>query len=116
MGQSPAPLQNGIVVVVVVVIVVVVVGAGQLGPLPGVGHASQQLTQLPTVPPLAVHAAGSLAILHVARQHVTLPGELPQVDLAAHLFTTPLQLLGRLGLVPLDNRLAMPATHLTYVP
>jgi len=46
---------GGVVVVVVapgvVVVVVVVACAGQLGPLPGGGHASQQLAQLPARSP-----------------------------------------------------------------
>jgi hypothetical protein len=94
MGQSPAPLQNGIVPVVVVVVMVVVVG--QLGPLPGVGHASQQLVQLPTVPCFLTQWAASFLILHfvplvVMRQQVTAVG-FPHVECAAHFFTAPLQL------------------------
>ena len=85
-----------VVVVVVDVVEVVVVGAGQLGPLPGAGHASQQLVQLPTVPCLAVQWAASFLILHfvplvVVRQQVTAVG-LPHVECAAHFFTAPLQL------------------------
>ena len=72
--------------------VVVVV---QLGPLPGGGHASQQLLQLPTVPCLAVQCAPSLLIRQllpvlVVRQQVTRPG-LPQVEWAAHFLTSPTQ-------------------------
>ena len=103
------------VVVVVEVVEVVVVGAAQLGPLPG-GNASQQLAQFaaPGVPPLAVHAASSILILHRPwRKHGTAPGFMPQVDLLAHLVTLNLQPLGRLGFVPLDNNLATPATHFT---
>jgi hypothetical protein len=90
-----------LVVLVVVVIVVVVVDAGQLGPLPGDGQASQQLVQLPTVPSFAVQWAASFLVLHLVtgapflvfvRQQVTKPG-FPQVDLAAHLCTAPAQLL-----------------------
>jgi hypothetical protein len=84
-------------VVVEVVVVVVVVGTGQLGPLPGVGHASQQLVHVPMVPCLAVQCAASGLILHVVplavlRQHVTAFG-LPQVEWDAHFFTNPTQLL-----------------------
>jgi hypothetical protein len=46
----------------------------------------------------------------VAKQQVTAFG-LPQVECAAHRFTAPLQLGGRLGLVPLDSVLTMCATH-----
>jgi hypothetical protein len=95
------PQLDGIVVVVVVVVgmvvVVVVVGAGQLGRLPGAGQASQQLVHVPTVPFFAVQRRASASILHfvpvvVVKQHVTKPG-LPQVECAAHFFTTPAQLL-----------------------
>src|SRR2546428_9544709 len=84
------------VVVVLATVVVVVVGAGQLGPLPGAGHASQQLVQLPTIPCFAVQWAASFLILHfvpfvVVRQQVTAVG-LPHVECAAHFFTAPLQL------------------------
>jgi len=80
MGQSPAPLHH----------------VGQLGPLPGVGHASQQLVQLPTVPCFAVQWAASFLTLHfvplvVVRQQVTAVG-LPHVECAAHFLTAPLQL------------------------
>jgi len=51
----------------------------------------------------------------VVIQQVTVPG-LPQVECAAHFFTAPLQLFGRLGLVPLDSIFATPATHFTYAP
>jgi hypothetical protein len=89
----------------------------QLGPLPGAGQASQQLVQVPAVPCFAAQCAASFSILHfgpfgVVRQQVTEPG-LPQVERAAHFFTAPLQLLGRLGLVPLDSVLATPTTHFT---
>jgi hypothetical protein len=47
---------------VIVVVVVVVGGAGQLGPLPGVGQASQQLVHVPTVPCFAVQCAASFLI------------------------------------------------------
>jgi hypothetical protein len=50
-------------VVVVVLMEVVVVGpAGQLGPLPGAGHASQQLEHSPAEPPLASQAAALRAV------------------------------------------------------
>jgi hypothetical protein len=76
---------------------VVVVVVGQLGLLPGVGHASQQLVQLPTVPCFAVQWAASFLILHfvplvVVRQQVTAPG-LPQVEWEAHFLMKPAQLL-----------------------
>ncbi len=106
-----------VVEVVTEVVEVVVVGGAQLGPLPG-GNASQQLAQFaaPGVPPLAVHAASSILILHRPwTKHGTAPGCMPQVDLVAHLVTLNLQPLGRLGFVPLDNSLATPATHFTYV-
>jgi len=95
---------------------VVVVVVGQLGPLPGAGQASQQLVQFPIVP-VAGQCAASFLTLHfvpaiVVRQQVTEPG-LPQVECAAHFFTAPLQLGGRLGFVPLDRILATPATHFT---
>ena len=85
----------GVVLLVVVDVVMLVVG--QLGPLPGAGHASQQLVQLPTVPCFAVQWAASFLILHfvplvVVRQHVTAPG-LPQVECDAHFLTEPAQLL-----------------------
>jgi hypothetical protein len=48
----------------------------------------------------------------VVKQHVTAPG-FPQVERAAHFFTAPLQLGGRLGFVPLESVLATPATHFT---
>jgi len=107
-------------VVVVVPTVFVVVTEEQLGPLPGAGHASQQLVQVPTVPCFAVQWVASFLILHVVplvvvRQHVTAPG-LPHVEWDAHFLTAPLQLFGRLGLVPLDSVLATPATHFTYAP
>jgi len=100
--------------------VVVVVIDEQLGPLPGAGHASQQLVQVPTVPCFAVQWAASFLTLHfgpfaVVRQQVTVPG-LPQVECAAHFLTAPLQLFGMLGLVPLDSISATPATHFTYAP
>jgi hypothetical protein len=65
--------------------------------MPGAGHASQQLAQLPTVPFVAVQCASSLFSLHVGpmvvvRQHVTAPG-VPQVEWDAHFFTKPAQLL-----------------------
>jgi hypothetical protein len=82
--------------VVDAVLVVVVVVVGQLGPLPGDGHASQQLVQLPTVPCFAVQWAASFLTLHfvplvVVRQQVTAVG-LPHVEWAAHFLTAPLQL------------------------
>ncbi len=104
-------------VVVVVLLVVVVVVVGQLGPLPGGGQASQQLAQLPIVPFFALHDGASFLILHfgpfaVERQQVTASG-LPQVEWAAHFLTAPLQLGGRLGLLPLASMLATWATQLT---
>jgi hypothetical protein len=103
------------VVVVAPAIVVVVADAGQLGPLPGGGHASQQLAQLPAVPFFAPHDATSFLILHfvpfaVVRQQVTAPG-LPQVECAAHFFTAPLQLFG--SMLALTRSLATWATQLT---
>jgi hypothetical protein len=81
----------------IVVVVVVVVGAAQLGPLPGAGHASQQLVQAPTVPCFAVQCAVSFLILHlvpmaVVIQQVTAPAGFPQIEWDAHFFTTPAQL------------------------
>jgi hypothetical protein len=106
------------VVVEVVAVVVVLVTEEQLGPLPAAWHASQQLMQVPTVPCFAVQWAASFLVLHfapfvVVRQQVTVPG-LPQVECAAHFLTAPLQLFGRLGLVPRDSMSATPATHFTY--
>jgi hypothetical protein len=77
-------LQVCSIVDVVVVVVVVVLGARQLGPPPGAGHASQQLVQLPTVPCFAVQCAASGLTLHdvplvEVRQQVTAFG-LPQVE------------------------------------
>jgi hypothetical protein len=63
-------------------------------------QASQQLAKLPTHadPPFgALHLSALDLVEHfvtpfaLVRQHVTNPG-LPQVDLAAHLTTAPLQL------------------------
>ena len=77
---------------------------GQVGPLPGAGHASQQLPQVPGVPLFAVHDAASFLILQLVapfgfvRQHVTNPG-LPQLDRAAHFFTAPLHVFGRVPAV-----------------
>ena len=73
-----------VVVLVAVVVLVIVLGAGQLGPPPGAGHASQQLVQLPTVPCFAVQCAASGLTLHdvplvEVRQQVTAFG-LPQVE------------------------------------
>ena len=89
--MPPLAQVGGIVVVVVVVV-------GQLGPLPGTGHASQQLVQLPVVPCFAVQCAASFLILHfvplvVTRQHVTAPVGLPQIEWDAHFLTAPAQLL-----------------------
>ena len=54
-----------------------------------------------------------VAPVAVVRQQVTKPG-LPQVDLAAHDLTAPLQRLGR---VPaLTAAFATPTAHLTYAP
>lgn len=77
--------------------ITLVVLAGQLGPLPGAGHASQQLAQLPTVPCFAMQDAAFLLILHlvplvVVTQQVTAP-RLPQVERDAHLLTDLAQLL-----------------------
>ena len=105
-GPSPAaqePLHSGnvsphgtgdvVAVVVEVVVTVVVVGTVQLVPLPGAGHASQQLVQVPTVPSLAVQCAASLLILHfvplvVVIQQVTAPAGFPQVERDAHFLTS----------------------------
>jgi hypothetical protein len=81
-------------------------------------HASQQLENDPTqaVPlPDGVQLDADFLSEHfvlpfLVRQQVTNPG-LPQVDLAAHFLTAPLQLLGRLRLL-----LAESATHFTYWP
>ena len=83
-------------VVVFVVVVVVVVGRVQLGPLPGTGHASQQLAQTPTLPCFAVQCAASFLILHlvplmVVMQQVTAPAGFPQIEWDAHLFTNRVQ-------------------------
>jgi hypothetical protein len=83
-------------VVVVVELVDVVVWLGQLGPVPGPGHASQQLLHWPAMPPFASHAAALFAVLHLVtpffvRQHVTKPG-FPHVDFDAHDFARPRQL------------------------
>jgi hypothetical protein len=83
--------------VVVVVVVVGVVDVGQLGPLPGAGHASQQLVQLPIVPCLAAQCAASFLILHfvpavVVKQQVTAPAGFPQIEWDAHFLTNPAQL------------------------
>ena len=93
----------------------VVVGVGQLGPLPGVEHASQQLVQLPTLPPFAVQCGASGLMLHfvplvVIRQQVTAFG-LPQVEWAAHFLTAPAQFFGSRSAV--TRALATPATQLT---
>ncbi len=101
----------------------VVVLAPQLGPLPGAGHASQQLVQFPTVPCFAVQWAASFLILHfvplvVVRQQVTAVG-LPHVECAAHFFTAPLHVLGKklgsAGARP-ERVFATFAAHLTYCP
>src|SRR5262245_54893045 len=91
---------NVVVVVCAVVVVVVVVCVEQLGPLPGAGHASQQLVHVPTTPCLSVQCISSFFVLHVVTllsfvmQHVTKPG-LPQVECAAHFFNAPLHDFGR---------------------
>jgi hypothetical protein len=82
---------------VVVVLVVVAVVEGQLGPLPGAGHASQQLVQVPTVPCFAVQCRASFLILHlvplvVVMQQVTAPAGFPQIEWDAHFLTAPAQL------------------------
>jgi hypothetical protein len=93
---------GGIVVVVLeasAIVVVVVVGAGQLGPLPGAGQASQQLVHAPAIPFLAAQDVAFL-VLHLiwpfafVMQQVTKFG-LPQTDFAAHFLTAPLHVLGR---------------------
>jgi hypothetical protein len=71
--------------VVVVEVVVVAAAVGQLGPLPGIGHASQQLAQVPTVPCFAVQCVASGLTLHVVpfvlvKQHVTAPAGFPQTE------------------------------------
>lgn len=95
----------------------VVVGAGQLGPLPGAGHASQQLVQVPAVPFFAAQDAASFLILHDAvpvfgfvRQQVTNPG-FPHVDFAAHFLTAPLHVVGSVPAVA--RSFATLATQLT---
>ena len=80
-----------------VTVVVVEVGAGQLGPPPGDGQASQQLVQAPTMPCFAVQCAASFLIVHfvpllVVRQQVTASG-LPHVERDAHFLTGPAQCL-----------------------
>ena len=112
-GKEEPPQVGSVVVVGVVVVVVVVL---RLRALPDVEQASQQLVLVPpTVPCFAVHCAASLSSLHVVplvvvRQQVTAFG-LPQVECTAHFITAPLQLGGRLGLVPLDSVLATCATQ-----
>jgi hypothetical protein len=74
--------------VVLGAVVTVVVGAGQLGPEPGTGQASQQLEHVPGVPPLSWQAAALRAILHLvvpafSRQHVT-ASRRPQVERETH--------------------------------
>jgi len=86
------------VTLVVVVVVLVLADAGQLGPLPGEGHASQQLVQNPTIPCFARQCAASFLILHfvpfgVVIQHVTAPAGLPQIEWDAHFLTALAQLL-----------------------
>ena len=81
-----------------VVVVVLVVVVGQLGPLPGAGHASQQLLHVPAVSCVPVQCVASFLIWHfvpfvVVRQQVTAPARLPQIEWAAHLLTAPAQLL-----------------------
>src|SRR5262249_16159157 len=84
--------------VVVVVVVVVVVGSEQLGPLPGAGHASQQLLHVPAVSCVPVQCAASFLIRHlvplvVVRQQVTAPKRLPQIEWEGHFLPAPAQLL-----------------------
>src|SRR5438874_11511495 len=80
-------------------------------------HASQQLAQIPGVPPFAVQRASSRfslqrVALASAMQHVTNPG-LPQVECAAQPFTTLTQCLGS---VPASTRRrAIPTAQVTYV-
>src|SRR5262249_13923438 len=110
-------------VVLVVVLVDVVVGTGQLGPLAGDRHASQQLVHAPGFPFFALHDASSLFVLHftpfaLGMKQVTTPG-LPQPELAAHLLTTSLHVVcRRLGSEGsrAARRFAMPAAHETYCP
>src|SRR5262245_15973402 len=71
--------------------ITLIVLAGQLGPSPGAGQASQQLEQIPTVPPCAVQDRTLLLTLHfvplgVGTQHVKAP-LLPQVERDAHRLT-----------------------------
>ena len=112
-----------VVLPMVVAVVVVVVGAEQLGPLPGAGQASQQLSQDPTTPCLSVQCIASFFVLHfvplaVVMQHVTKPG-LPQVECAAHFVTAPLHVLGKklgsAGSRP-ERVFATFAAHVTYCP
>ena len=96
-SSQPKEIVGVVVEVVVVAVEVVVVMVGQLGPLPGAGQASQQLVQVPGVPCFAVQCAVSFLTLHlvpvaVVIQQVTAPAGFPQIERAAHLFTTPRQL------------------------
>jgi hypothetical protein len=104
-----------VVVEAVVVVVEVVVGTVQLGPLPGVGQASQQLAQVPTVPCIAVQCAASFLILHLVPladviQQVTAPAGFPQIEWDAHFLVKPAQL----GLV--RTVFTCWAAQLTYAP
>src|SRR6266705_194935 len=80
-----------------------VVPYGQVGPLPGAGHASQQLAHTPTTAPVSVGQwAESFLVLHLivtpslfGTQQVTAVDPLPHVDFAAHFLTALLQLFGR---------------------
>jgi hypothetical protein len=97
------------------VIAVVEVGAGQLWPLPGAGHASQQLVQAPAVPCFAVQCGTSFSILHfvplvVVIQQVTAPAGFPQIEWDAHLLTRRAQLL------LVRTAFACCAAQLTYAP
>lgn len=82
----------GPAVVVVGAAVVVVAPPGHVGPLPGNGHASQQLAQGLTVPFFAVQASALFLLLQLVTffllvmQQLTNPG-FPHTDFAAHFFT-----------------------------
>jgi hypothetical protein len=130
----------GTTVVVLDVVTGAVVGVGELVDVVGVGllvvvgaavvvepphapsHASQQLSAVPTqaiVLPDDWHLSAFFLIEHFTlpflstRQQVTESG-LPQVDLAAHDVTSPLQLAGS---VPASTRaFATSFTQLTYWP
>ena len=95
---------------------------GQVGPLPGAGHASQQLAHTPTTAPLSVGQwAESFLVLHLIvtpslfrAQQVTAVDPLPHVDLAAHFLTALLQLFGRGRVGSVVRAWATPAAQETY--